>query len=258
MENIVQKCVPNEPLQGEPEPYEEIEETEVPSSEGNDIVIEGGDDEEIIEEGPNILKAVKGKRSNISNKKHGVKGTTKSVTKPGAKTTTKPVAKQTTKPATKQQTSSFTGNNFQLEALNKHNELRNLHHVDNLVLDKELCDIAQKYANKLAANDIFEHSKNNFKGKPMGENLYCCYGMDCTGNEMTQAWYDEIKDYNFNKPGWKTGTGHFTQVVWVSTKEVGFGFAKASDNSYYAVGNYYPAGNIVNPGFFEENVLPIQ
>ena len=145
---------------------------------------------------------------------------------------------------------------FQIESLNKHNELRKKHGVPPVTLNKELCDIAEKYSKYLASIRTLEHSKNKYKGESLGENIYMCFGSDCTGSNMTQAWYDEINDYNFKKPGWKSGTGHFTQVIWAATKEVGFGYSKASDNSYFAVGNYYPAGNINTSQYFEENVLP--
>ena len=52
-------------------------------------------------------------------------------------------------------------------------------------------------------------------------------------------------------------SGHFTQVVWEGTKEVGFGFATYQDGEYnklVVVGNYYPAGNIMKQ--FEDNVKP--
>ena len=43
--------------------------------------------------------------------------------------------------------------------------------------------------------------------------------------DMSKSWYDEIKDYNFDT-GKSTGvTGHFTQIIWKDTKEVGFGVA---------------------------------
>ena len=50
-------------------------------------------------------------------------------------------------------------------------------------------------------------------------------------------------------------SGHFTQVVWEGSKEVGFGFATYQDGEYnklVVVGNYYPAGNIMKQ--FEDNV----
>jgi len=29
----------------------------------------------------------------------------------------------------------------------------------------------------------------------------------CLGDEIADMWYDEIKKYNFNKPGFSSGTG---------------------------------------------------
>jgi hypothetical protein len=58
------------------------------------------------------------------------------------------------------------------------------------------------------------------------------------GEKASMQWYDEIKDHNFNLDH-QSGTGHFTQLVWKTTKEVGFGVARASDGSFYGVANYY-------------------
>ena len=67
----------------------------------------------------------------------------------------------------------------------------------------------------------------------------------------TDAWYNEVKKYDFSDPGFKSGTGHFTQVVWKECTKVGFG---TSGN--FVVGRYDPPGNM--EGAFEENVLPKQ
>ena len=37
-------------------------------------------------------------------------------------------------------------------------------------------------------------------------------GKELTGESATDSWYSEIKDYKFNKPGFNSKTGHFTQV----------------------------------------------
>ena len=47
---------------------------------------------------------------------------------------------------------------------------------------------------------------------------------------MIMSWYDEINKYDFNNPGFISGTGLFTQIIWKDTIEVGFGFAKSSNN----------------------------
>ena len=149
---------------------------------------------------------------------------------------------------------TISGNDFQQNALDAHNKYRKKHHVGNLVLSKDLCNIAQKYAESLARTGNFAHSGDSYNGNPMGENLFACYGMKITGKTMTDDWYNEINDYNFNRPGFKSGTGHFTQVVWKGSKQVGFGYAQARDGYYYGVANYYPAGNYMNE--FEDNVFP--
>lgn len=73
------------------------------------------------------------------------------------------------------------------------------------------------------------------------------------GKKATNQWYSEIKDYNFEKPGFNGKTGHFTQVVWKNSKEVGFGVAKAPNGAFYAVANYFPAGNYANQ--YADNVF---
>ena len=140
-------------------------------------------------------------------------------------------------------------------AIDAHNNLRKLHNAPPLKHNAELSKIAQVYADHLAKTDTFEHSKNTYNGKWMGENLSMCMGMAMTGEGMSQRWYDEIKNYNYEKPGFGMKTGHFTQVVWKGTEEVGFGVAKSKTGKFYAVGNYYPGGNMMSA--FEENVLPL-
>jgi len=79
--------------------------------------------------------------------------------------------------------------------------------------------------------------------------------IDAIGAEATDAWYDEIKFYSFNRPGFAMSTGHFTQVVWKGSEKLGVGFAITSDgNSIYVVAQYSPQGNYM--GQFGQNVLP--
>ena len=66
-------------------------------------------------------------------------------------------------------------------------------------------------------------------------------------------WYDEIAQYRFPDGGFSMETGHFTQVVWRGTTQVGCGHSQCKGNDIW-VCNYDPAGNW--DGQYRENVLP--
>ena len=149
--------------------------------------------------------------------------------------------------------------------LYEHNYLRNLHGVSPLVLNEELNEIAQNYANKLAKERKFNHSNRkdrelkDKKGQWVGENLYgmlSSSNLDYVCGDMTRAWYDEIKNYNF-KTGQSTEViSHFTQVIWKNSKEVGFGIA-FSGNLLISVANYFPGGNYNFNTTYSEQVFDL-
>jgi uncharacterized protein YkwD len=132
---------------------------------------------------------------------------------------------------------------FRAAALKQHNVYRAKHGVPSLVLSAQLNDVAQQYAEQLARTNQLVHSDNT----QLGENLYA-FGSSGQALPRPEAvvdrWYGEIQNYNFNKPGFHTGTGHFTQLVWKSSKELGIGIAQAADGTWYVVANYSPPGNI--------------
>ncbi|XP_073676045.1 Golgi-associated plant pathogenesis-related protein 1 [Garra rufa] len=144
-------------------------------------------------------------------------------------------------------------NSFKQEFLEAHNEYRRQHQAPELTYSDELCSAAQKWADYLLSIDTLEHSETD-----NGENVYCSFSSakkTPTGKEAVDSWYSEIKDYDFSSPGFTSGTGHFTQVVWKSSTELGVGLA-TNGNTVFVVGQYKPAGNMANPGYFEQNVLP--
>ena len=60
--------------------------------------------------------------------------------------------------------------------------------------------------------------------------------------------------YDFTKPGWSSSVGHFTQVVWDSSTELGMGLAVSPSNGrILCVAQYNQAGNW--EGEFATNVL---
>ncbi|KAL9981245.1 hypothetical protein ACROYT_G009920 [Oculina patagonica] len=129
--------------------------------------------------------------------------------------------------------------------LKAHNDRRARHSAPELEWDDTLAQHAQEWADHLAATETFEHAK----GTGEGENLYRG-GDGCP--IATKLWYDEIKDYNFNNPGFSMKTGHFTQVVWKGTRKLGVAIATDSKGRNYVVARYYPPGNVI--GAFAQNV----
>ena len=183
-----------------------------------------------------------------------------------------------------------------------------------MTLNRELCNIAQKWADYLAAEKHMKHSSHEgrrcSKGHT-GENLHwrgSTGDVDMNGAIAVDNWYSEIKDYDYDNHGFAKGTGtlyiffffycmfkcqfqlvtylfdiyasltsnyrldilnfnfildlilflgHFTQVVWEKSTELGVAFTTFKHgkwNKVMVVANYYPAGNV--KGAFEENVKP--
>jgi len=70
--------------------------------------------------------------------------------------------------------------------------------------------------------------------------------------------YNEVCEpgYDFASGGFSKGTGHFTQVVWKGSTELGIGRAESTQGSMkcaYIVGRYKQAGNMM--GDFPQNVV---
>ena len=102
---------------------------------------------------------------------------------------------------------------------------------------------------------MWEHGQpRNISSYPqLGQNLYVSTGSLDISDAVFQ-WHDEIKDYDFERSSGR-GTGHFTQVVWRDSRQVGVGRAQAADGKWLVVANYLPAGNFI--GRYAENVLPL-
>jgi hypothetical protein len=79
-------------------------------------------------------------------------------------------------------------------------------------------------------------------------------GAELSGQRAAEMWYEEIKDYRFASPSFGSKTGHFTQAIWVGSREFGVAKATAKNGAHYVVARYYPAGNVM--GHFPENVKP--
>ncbi|HEX5060544.1 MAG TPA: CAP domain-containing protein [Kofleriaceae bacterium] len=139
---------------------------------------------------------------------------------------------------------------FAQQFIDAHNEVRAKHCAGPLTWSKKLADIAQNWANTLKSKGcVFGHSP----GAQYGENLAAGTVGALDPTSTVAMWYDEIKLYKFPNGGFSARTGHFTQVVWRSTQQVGCGHVECNGNDIY-VCTYDPAGNW--EGQYRQEVLP--
>ncbi|KAF2098439.1 PR-1-like protein, partial [Rhizodiscina lignyota] len=131
-----------------------------------------------------------------------------------------------------------------------HNKHRKYHHAPDLGWDNGLASYAQTWVNKC----VFQHS-----GGPYGENIYAIMPgptgswTDATINGLN-AWVYEVKNYDYNKPGFAENTGHFTQFVWKSTSKVGCAWNNvACSGQAIFMCEYSTPGNYA--GEYQKNVL---
>ena len=76
---------------------------------------------------------------------------------------------------------------------------------------------------------------------------------------MVQRWYDEVKNYDFDKGGPKAASGaykHFSQLIWANTAELGVGTAVSKRYGFITVARYRPTGNDGGIEEFIRNVPP--
>lgn len=129
-----------------------------------------------------------------------------------------------------------------------HNARRGKHCAQPLTWSPQLASVAQGWANTLVRKGCkFEHSGGQF-----GENLAAGSTGSLDPEGVVAMWYDEIKSFDFRGGGFSMQTGHFTQVVWRGTSQVGCGVASCNGLDIY-VCNYDPAGNV--EGEYRQNVM---
>ena len=76
--------------------------------------------------------------------------------------------------------------------------------------------------------------------------------------QCVEAWYDEIKIYDYKLSKFSKETGHFTQVIWAGTKKLGVGLGyveKDIIHTFICAAHYYPPGNV--NGKLKKNVKQI-
>lgn len=126
--------------------------------------------------------------------------------------------------------------------LAEHNAARARHCVPPLRWSAAIAAAASRWASRC----VFNHDRGN----DLGENL--AWGTSLSGEEAFGLWYEEISIYDYRSPGFGPA-GHFTQVIWRESTQVGCGAARCGDQVYW-VCRYAPPGNV--EGEYRENVPP--
>jgi len=141
-------------------------------------------------------------------------------------------------------------------ALKAHNNARKEVGVPNLSWSKTLEAEALKWAKNMVENEKMFHSSNESRPN-QGENLSVFF--NTVGGESvfsstpaldaSNAWYNEINDYTYSEIGSDVNAnvmiGHYTQMIWSTTTEVGIAVAISDTGKVYVAARYSPPGNYI-------------
>ena len=149
--------------------------------------------------------------------------------------------------------------------LEAHNKVRKKHGLKALKWSNALAAYSQQWANNLGSSGSCKmiHRPGT---PPYGENLYWASPLrwstgestiqDVTIKEVVKTWADEEKWYDYASNSCQPGKqcGHYTQIVWENTTEVGCAIKVCADKSQTWVCSYNPAGNYVGQRPFARNI----
>jgi hypothetical protein len=124
---------------------------------------------------------------------------------------------------------------FAVEALISHNQYRIQHGAAPLEANEYLNRAATDWARQLVKMNQLKHSPDQwrrYKGSVLGENLAYFIGPVLKGDRLSEMWYREVRNHDFNGDIQENSL-HFSQLIWKSTKEVGFGRCQTQDKKYW-------------------------
>lgn len=151
---------------------------------------------------------------------------------------------RTTETTDRPQQSVAIDSNLVSSMLNIHNQYRSELSIAPVVWSDTLASHAQQWANYLASNQKFEHSQ----GTGEGENLWMGTSGYFSYNQMAEGWASEKKYFSYGTfPNVSTtgnwfDVGHYTQMIWRNTTEIGCAVATGGGNDIL-VCRYNPPGN---------------
>ncbi|HIO96820.1 MAG TPA: SCP-like extracellular [Leucothrix sp.] len=144
--------------------------------------------------------------------------------------------------------------------VNLHNEIRSEKSQEAIKWSASLAHYAQQWVNHLATTKNCEMQHRPEAGKFQqiyGENLFWSSAsetgegiksfLNFSAKDVVAAWAVEEDFYDYQKNECEFGKicGHYTQIVWHETKEVGCAIAVCPDKSQVWACNYSPRGNYI-------------
>lgn len=147
---------------------------------------------------------------------------------------------------------------FQADALAAHNVERRLVGVPALVWSTKLAEEALAWAEELAKKGAMQHAPQ----RAHGENLWTNTANRRTVGSMVGGWSIEKNYYipgglhpNVSKTKDWHAVGHYTQMVWSTTTQLGCAVARAN-NRDFLVCRYAPIGNWVGQAAYDVSKIP--
>ncbi|XP_072952244.1 pathogenesis-related protein PRB1-3-like [Typha angustifolia] len=123
-----------------------------------------------------------------------------------------------------------------------HNTARAAVGVGQVTWNTTVAAYAQNYAKQRIGDCNLVHS-----GGPYGENLFEGFGAAFTAADAVNAWVAEKQYYDYNSNTCAAGKvcGHYTQVVWRASTNIGCARVVCNNGGIFIICDYYPRGNIV-------------
>ncbi|CAM0953417.1 unnamed protein product [Alopecurus aequalis] len=127
------------------------------------------------------------------------------------------------------------------EFLDAHNRVRSQYGVPPLRWSGKLARYARRWSSARRYDCVMMHSENS----PYGENVFQGSGRDWRPVNVVADWASEASFYDWRAQECHPGQecGHFTSMVWRTTKYVGCGRSDCYDGGSFFTCSYDPPGN---------------
>ncbi|XP_019054409.1 PREDICTED: pathogenesis-related protein PRB1-3-like [Nelumbo nucifera] len=134
------------------------------------------------------------------------------------------------------------------EFLWAHNRVRAYMKEPLFTWDKKLARFARRFAAERVKDCLMIHSNNT----ELGENIFWGGTAVWTAVDVVRYWVNECMNYDSVTNQCHEGSlcGHYTQIVWRNSTQLGCALRHCDNGGMFAICNYYPSGNFVGESPF--------